>query len=118
MNPANGEIYWRANDLAKMLRRALVKQSGKPAVIVKVKPETTTSNPLGAVSKDRVIKYRRDDLPNLGEGDAVSFVDDADAVIRDERYKVRQPTSTERTDSPFNAGASDGYFRFALLTQV
>jgi hypothetical protein len=110
-----GADFWAENKTAGFLDRAQVKQSGKPVVTVDVKyigPHERRFD--GAVlSQQHEMKYRRDDLPFLSEGDPVSFLDSAGAVIRAKRFRVREAPYV-----PDEQRGASGYFRWALLTQI
>lgn len=110
-----GPVFWAADKAAGMLDPALVKQSGRPAATVDVKLIQPHGRGFdGAVlSQDFEIKYRRDDLPNLSEGDPVSFLDEDGVVIRSKRFRVREAPFV-----PDEERGASGYFKRALLTRV
>lgn len=114
MNDFDRSIFWPEFKAAGMLRVASVKQAGKSATIVDVKYSQPTDTLSQQLSQEHSIKYQHADLPNLAEGDTVSFLDAAGAVIRAERFRVRSAAlvSNEPADD------RSGYFRYALLTRI
>lgn len=116
MSDAVKAAYWPAFKAAGFLRPALVKQSGKPAVTVDVKYTQPSARRFdGSVgSQEHSMKYQRDDLPYLREGDPVSFLDADGVVIRAERFKVREAWFV----GEFPGDDTSGFWRRALLTQI
>lgn len=105
---------WQALADAGMLRRALVKQRGKPAATVWVGyEEPATMRFGGARSIDYQIEYQFADLPFLVEGDSVTLLDNSDIPVPKQKFVVRE--SPFVSDIP--AQGSDGTYRRALLTR-
>lgn len=116
MSDFDRSVFWPELKAAGMLRAVVVKQSGKPAVNVDVKYAQPTERRFdgSASSQEHSIKYQHADLPYLAEGDLVSFLDDAGAVIRAERFRVRECPLV----SALPGDDQSGYFRHAVLTRI
>lgn len=114
MTDFDRSVFWPEFKAAGMLSPAAVKQAGKPRVLVDVRYSQPSDGIGSQVSQQHSIKYQHADLPYLAEGDLVDFLDADGAVIRAQRFKVREAPLVSN-----NPGDdTSGYFRHALLTRI
>lgn len=116
MSDFDRTIFWPEFKAAGFLRAARVRQEGHAPVDCDVKYTQPTDFKFGGAigSQEHSIKYQHSDLPYLGEGSTVEFLDAEGEVIRAERFKVRQASAV--SDDP--GDDRSGFFRHALLTRT
>lgn len=101
---------------AGMTTRAAVKSRGATVVVDLTRFDRPDTRRFDGVvqSRDYAMEYAHVDLPYLAEGDLVTLVDEDDATIFAERYRVRQAPAI--TDNPNESRT--GYYRTAILTKL